>query len=120
MDFNNDMPCLNGKEDMTVNEDYFYNRTVIFFGDFDGGASICRLSKKSKLYWFSCEQRYEDLQEHSWCEGLDLRMDFKHYRERYFKCVDEKDFLRLAKKIRKGDNHEKCKCVYCWTPYKQR
>lgn len=75
---------------------YFGGRTVIFFGDFDGGASIVELSRIAKVYWFSCEERYEDLDEHNWCEGYTLH-DFKG---KYYKCTSEMDFLRLMKKIR--------------------
>ena len=85
---------LTNKEDKPFS--YFYNRTIIFFGDFDGGASIVRLSKKAKVYWFSCEERYDDLDEHDWCEGYTLK-DFKGV---YYKCYNEDDFIKLIKKIR--------------------
>ncbi|MCX7927297.1 MAG: hypothetical protein N2606_04095, partial [Candidatus Omnitrophica bacterium] len=76
--------------------DYFKNRIVIFFGDFDGGASLVRLSKIAKVYWFSCEDRYDDLCEHGWCCGYSLE-DFKG---KYYRCLDENDFIKLTKKIR--------------------
>jgi hypothetical protein len=75
---------------------YFKNRTVIFFGDFDGGASLVQLSQIAKVYWFSCEERYDDMDEHSWCEGYKL----SDFRGKYFPCFNERDFLFLAKKIR--------------------
>jgi hypothetical protein len=75
---------------------HFKNRTIIFFGDFDGGASLVKLSQIAKVYWFSCEDRYYDLDEHSWCEGYRLR----DFRGKYFLCFNERDFLSLAKKIR--------------------
>jgi len=75
---------------------HFKNRTIIFFGDFDGGASLVKLSQIAKIYWFSCEDRYDDLDEHNWCEGYRLR----DFRGKYFPCFNERDFLSLAKKIR--------------------
>jgi len=75
---------------------YFKNRVVIFFGDFDGGASLVDLSRIAKVYWFSCEERYDDLDEHDWCDGYTLR-DFKGS---YYECISEADFMRLVKKIK--------------------
>jgi len=82
------------------NFEYFFNKTIIFFGDFDGGASLCELSKKANIYWFSCERRYEELDEHSWCRGLYLKKDFHSYKARYYPCFNEKDFINLIKKIK--------------------
>lgn len=75
---------------------YFYKRIILFFGDFDGGASIVRLSEKAKVFWFCCEERYDDLDEHDWCEEYTLK-DFKGV---YYKCYNEDDFIKLIKKIR--------------------
>lgn len=72
------------------------NKPIIFFGDFDGGASLVKLSKIAKVYWLSCEKRYKDLHEHSWCEGYKLQ----DFRGKYYVCYNERDFIKLIKKIR--------------------
>lgn len=71
-------------------------RTIIFFGDFDGGWRIVEASLLNRIYWFSCEDRYSDLNEHSWNGEYSLR----DFRGRYFTCLDHYDFLRLIKKVR--------------------
>jgi hypothetical protein len=71
-------------------------RTIIFFGDFDGGASLVELSKIAKVYWLSCEERYIDLSEHDWCEGYSL----DDFRGKYYPCTNEIDFCKIIKKIR--------------------
>lgn len=73
----------------------FAGKTVIFFGDFDGGDSIVKLSKVAKVYWFSCEDRYDDMDEHSWCN-----FRLSDFRGKYYKCFNEQDFVKLCKKIR--------------------
>jgi hypothetical protein len=51
---------------------------LVVLGDFDGGAGYVEASRntKCKLYWLSNEGRYNDLNEHSWCEEYTLS-DFK-------------------------------------------
>jgi len=72
------------------------NRTIIFFGDFDGGDMVVKASWKNKIYWFSSEgDRYKDMDEHSWCSYT--LEDFKGY---YYDCENEDDFIKLTKKIR--------------------
>lgn len=74
----------------------FMGRTIIFFGDFDGGDSVVEASRKNKVFWFSCEgNRYQDMDEHSWCS-----FTLSDFRGKYYDCETEDDFLRLAKKIR--------------------
>ncbi|MGB4702391.1 MAG: hypothetical protein WBI01_07820 [Syntrophomonadaceae bacterium] len=75
---------------------YLDGRKVIFFGDFDGGASIVRLSRRAQVIWFSNEDRYEDMTEHDWCEGFSLK-DFKG---KYFKVLSVEDFERTIRKLR--------------------
>ena len=73
----------------------FQNRTIIFFGDFDGGDAPVLASGNNKVYWFSCENRYADMDEHDWCSYT--LADFKG---KYYNCETEDDFIRLAKKVR--------------------
>ncbi|MDM7321094.1 MAG: hypothetical protein P3W91_005130 [Fervidobacterium sp.] len=75
---------------------YLDGRKVIFFGDFDGGASIVRLSRRAQVIWFSNEDRYEDMTEHSWCEGFSL----KDFMGKYFKVLSVEDFERSIRKLR--------------------
>ena len=55
--------------------------SILIFADFDGGRSYCWLTnfikRKDKFIWFSSEERYDDLYEHSWNEGLSLKRNFK-------------------------------------------
>ncbi|HVO83205.1 MAG TPA: hypothetical protein VMU60_02155 [Syntrophobacteria bacterium] len=74
---------------------HFCRRTVIFFGDFDGGDAVIRASRRNKLYWFCSETRYPDIRVHPWC-SLSLRS----FRGRFFRCTAEEDFIRLLRKVR--------------------
>lgn len=96
--FSEENYCISNNKSYAL--DYFTNRTIIFFGDFDGGASLVELSKKSNLYWFSCEERYDDLYQHDWCADYKLS-DFKNYNKKYFECTNEDDFLKLIKKVKR-------------------
>lgn len=72
------------------------NRTIIFFGDFDGGDAPVLASKNNKVYWLSSEgDRYYDMNEHDWCSFT--LADFKGF---YFNCLNEDDFFKIIKKIR--------------------
>lgn len=74
----------------------FRGRTIIFFGDFDGGDAVVEASRINKIYWFSCEgDRYRDMHEHSWCHYT-----LADFRGHYFDCGTEEDFIRLARKVR--------------------
>lgn len=73
----------------------FNRRTIIFFGDFDGGDAPVLASRHNKVYWFSCEDRYSDMDEHSWCS-----FTLADFRGKYYKCTSEEDFLRLVRKVR--------------------
>lgn len=57
------------------------NNPILVFADFDGGYSYCWLSRfarrRDRFVWFSSEERYDDLYEHSWCGNLSLERDFK-------------------------------------------
>jgi len=74
----------------------FANRTIIFFGDFDGGDAPVIASWKNKVYWFSCEgDRYTDMDEHDWCSYT-----LADFRGKYYDCSSEEDFIRLVKKVK--------------------
>lgn len=73
----------------------FSRRTVIFFGDFDGGDVVIRASRQNRLYWFCSENRYPDIRVHPWCS-----LTFKSFRGRFFPCMAEEDFIRLLRKVR--------------------
>jgi hypothetical protein len=73
----------------------FSRRTVIFFGDFDGGDAVIRASRRNKLYWFCSENRYPDIRVHPWCS-----LSLKSFRGRFFRCTAEEDFVRLLRRVR--------------------
>jgi len=73
----------------------FVRRTIIFFGDFDGGNSVVEAAKKNTVYWFSCEDRYDDMDEHSWCAYR-----LADFRGKYYACHNNQDFLRLVRRVR--------------------
>jgi hypothetical protein len=70
-------------------------RTLIFFGDFDGGDAVIRASRRNKLYWFCSETRYPDIRVHPWCS-----LTLKSFQGRFFRCTAEEDFIRLLRKVR--------------------
>ncbi len=70
-------------------------RTIIFFGDFDGGDALVFAARRNQVYWFSCEDRYEDMTEHPWCH-----YSLADFRGHYYSCAKEEDFFRLIRKIR--------------------
>ena len=70
-------------------------RTILFFGDFDGADAPVIASRRNKVYWFSNEGRYEEMNEHNWCS-----FSLADFRGKYHECFDEQDFLKIAKKIR--------------------
>jgi hypothetical protein len=74
---------------------HFSRRTVIFFGDFDGGDAVIRASRRNKLYWFCSETRYPDIRVHPWCS-----LSLKSFRGRFFRCTAEEDFVRLLRRVR--------------------
>ncbi len=74
----------------------FSGRTIIFFGDFDGGDAPTEASRRNSVYWLSCEgDRYADMDEHNWCSYT-----LADFRGQYWPCETEDDFLRLAKRIK--------------------
>lgn len=73
----------------------FRGRVILFFGDFDGGDYPVLASLHNKVYWFSCEDRYDDMTEHDWCS-----FSLADFRGHYYQCMNEFDFLKLAKKVR--------------------
>ncbi len=74
---------------------HFSQRTLIFFGDFDGGDTVIRASRRNKLYWFCSETRYPDIRVHPWCS-----LTLESFRGRFFRCTTEEDFIPLLRKIR--------------------
>jgi len=83
-----------GKDKSTVFSrwEMFENRTIIFFGDFDGTNIICEASKHNSIYWFNpVATTYIS-------EYNDAIKNFigKHM----YQCKGEKDFMRLVRKIR--------------------
>ena len=75
---------------------FFSGRTIIFFGDFDGGDAVVEASWKNKVYWFCSEGgRYPSMREHPWCS-----YPLSRFRGRYMDCVDEDDFIPLWRKVR--------------------
>ena len=74
----------------------FENRTIIFFGDFDGADSVIEASWNNKIFWFSSEERYADTTEHSWCHyALDS------FRGDYLTCYGASDFVTNTRLILK-------------------
>ncbi|MCS7014439.1 MAG: hypothetical protein NZM05_12525, partial [Chloroherpetonaceae bacterium] len=71
-------------------------RHIIFFGDFDAAVFVVDASMKNKVYWFSCETRYETSSEYGWFLGSGQGK----FKGKYFRCVDEEDFIKLSKKIK--------------------
>jgi hypothetical protein len=73
----------------------FYRRTIIFFGDYDGGDTVVESSWHNKIYWFSSEgHRYPSMILHPWCS-----YNIKHFNGKYYKCNRKNDFFTLIKKI---------------------
>jgi len=73
----------------------FSQRTIIFFGDFDGGDEVITASRRNKLYWMSSETRYPDIRLHPWCS-----LTMKSFKGSYYPCIADEDFIRLLGKIR--------------------
>ena len=73
----------------------FYRRTIMFFGDYDGGDTIVESSWHNKIYWLSSEgRRYPSMKLHPWCSN-----SIKDFKGKYYKCEKENDFFKLIKKI---------------------
>lgn len=73
----------------------FQRRTIIFFGDFDGGDAVIGASLSNKVYWFSSETRYPDIRQHPWCS-----LSMKAFKGYYFSCISEDDFIPLLRRVR--------------------
>ena len=73
----------------------FKNRVILYFGDFDGGDTVVELSFQNKVYWFSSEDRYEDMDEHDWCSYT-----LKDFKGVYIECLNENQFFKGIRKIR--------------------
>jgi hypothetical protein len=74
----------------------FHRRTIVFFGDYDGGDQVVEASWHNRVYWFCSEgDRYPQMSLHPWCSySLD------RFRGRYFECNQTDDFIHLLKKVR--------------------
>lgn len=74
----------------------FVNRTIIFFGDYDGGNHVVESSWRNKVYWFCSEgNRYPSMSLHPWCS-----YPLSYFKGGYYDCVNEDDFLKLLRKVR--------------------
>ena len=74
----------------------FHRRTIIFFGDFDGGDKVVEASWANKVYWFCSEDgRYPAMEQHPWCS-----YGMSHFKGRYFDCATEDEFIPLWRKVR--------------------
>jgi len=70
-------------------------RTILFFGDFDGGDYPIEASWGNEVFWFSPEDRYQDTLEHSWC-----RLPLRSFRGKYFPVRDEGEFIEAIRRLR--------------------
>jgi hypothetical protein len=68
----------------------FFQRNIIFFGDFDGIERIINSSFKNKIVWFSCERRFHH---------HPLLDDFQGI---FIVCMDEYDLYSALRKIVSG------------------
>jgi hypothetical protein len=85
-----------GWEGLTEQAWSFHRRTIIFFGDYDGGDAVVEASWKNRVYWLCSEgSRYPAMEQHPWCS-----YPMSYFRGKYYDCVDEGDFLRLWRKVR--------------------
>ena len=67
----------------------FKNRTIIFFGDYDGTNIVSDASKCNSVYWLNPDlERYRS-----------MHAD-KVFKGKLFACTSEKDFMRLVRKIK--------------------
>ena len=74
----------------------FKGRTIIFFGDFDGGDAVVEASWRNKVYWFCSEgTRYPSMREHPWCSHT-----LSQFKGHYFLCRNDDEFLNLWRKVR--------------------
>ena len=74
----------------------FLGRTIVFFGDFDGGDEVVRASWKNKVFWFCSEgDRYPSMDLHPWC-----KLSMREFRGHFHTCWNESDFIGLMKKVR--------------------
>lgn len=86
----------NGWDPVDSTDWKFSGRTIIFFGDFDGGDAVVEASWRNTVYWFCSEgNRYPTMKAHPWCSYT-----IKEFRGKFFECNSENDFLRLIKKVR--------------------
>ena len=73
----------------------FSQRTIIFFGDFDGGDTVIKASRRNKIYWFCSETRYPSIRLHPWCS-----LPISAFKGRYYPCTTDQDFIPLLRKVR--------------------
>ena len=73
----------------------FKHRVILFFGDFDGGDAVVEASRDNRVYWFSCEERFRNLEEHS--HNAHSLQEFKGH---YWMCRSAEDFSRLVRRLR--------------------
>jgi len=80
----------------------FRQRHILFFGDFDGGDSVVLASKENHIWWFSCEDRYDDLSEHDWNSH-----SLSDFRGEYIECFSPEDFMKGVRRLRIGIGNRK-------------
>ena len=74
----------------------FSNRTIIFFGDYDGHRIINKVAGDNNIYWFNPVHRDRggDEWEHSYSKK------FTDNGGNMYRCRDEKDFMNIVRKMR--------------------
>ena len=69
---------------------------VVFFGDIDGANIVQYFAKKTKVYWFCCENRYPDNWEsHDW-----VGYQREEFVGEIFDCFDSNDLYKALPKLK--------------------
>jgi len=71
---------------------YFHNRVILFFGDYDGKRMICEASKSNEVYWLNND--YEGEEEHEeWLRG-------EKFNGTVFNVSSKEDLINTIRKLR--------------------
>ena len=71
---------------------FFHNRVILFFGDYDGKRMICEASKSNEVYWLNND--YEDEEEHEeWLRG-------EKFNGTVFNVSSKEDLINTIRKLR--------------------
>lgn len=96
---------------------FFKNRTIVFFGDYDAGDSVVEASWNNNVWWFSSEGitprwdadhgienrlGYLDLREHSWCH-----YGWEDFEGIYLESGTPEEFLKNLKLLLKHIHNPK-------------